>query len=374
MLPNRLHRVGQALDLRAVHRRLSGLPARQLLDDTVTSGSATARSTSSRPTPRSIERCMLMCTDPGRPRARPDVWVGHDGLRSGAVGAPLDHDRHVAGRAGARPSAADGGEVPVLPARRLARGRSAKEASAHGVAPSTDPTTGDIRHGFVYERVQHITLKSIANNPDIDEGMSREEIDEAIKRHADFELLYDKPYEDKQEGAGRRAVHCREPVAAPLARLRRRGPRRHRRRRRKSEQAADLDASAEFEQMILENLVEGRHPERPQERAASVRHGRAVRRALRPGRRRRARRRTAAPSARRHRDRSAVRHGRTVRSSSTPPARRSGADNIDLLAVLALRVRPECARALRRVPGGRRRLRGRRPSAQWAGCRCCSCG
>ena len=31
----------------------------------------------------------------------------------------------------------------------------------------------DIRQGFVYERVQHITLKSIANNPDIKEGMSR---------------------------------------------------------------------------------------------------------------------------------------------------------------------------------------------------------
>ena len=30
--------------------------------------------------------------------------------------------------------------------------------------------------------------------------MSREEIDAAIKRHADFELLYDKPYEDDEEG------------------------------------------------------------------------------------------------------------------------------------------------------------------------------
>ena len=59
--------------------------------------------------------------------------------------------------------------------------------------------TNDIRHGFVYERVQHITLKSIANNPDIKEGMSREEIDAAIRRHAEFELLYDKPYEDPKK-------------------------------------------------------------------------------------------------------------------------------------------------------------------------------
>src|SRR3546814_2214119 len=39
----------------------------------------------------------------------------------------------------------------------------------------------------------------IANNPDIRDGMSREEIDAAIKRHADFELLYDKPYEDRKK-------------------------------------------------------------------------------------------------------------------------------------------------------------------------------
>jgi adenine-specific DNA-methyltransferase len=45
--------------------------------------------------------------------------------------------------------------------------------------------------------VPHVTLKSIANNPDIKEGMSREEIDRAILRHAETETLYDKPYEDK---------------------------------------------------------------------------------------------------------------------------------------------------------------------------------
>jgi adenine-specific DNA-methyltransferase len=63
--------------------------------------------------------------------------------------------------------------------------------------PEAQPTN-DIRHGFVYERVQHITLKSIANNPDITEGMSREEIDVSIRRHADYEPLYDKPYEDNK--------------------------------------------------------------------------------------------------------------------------------------------------------------------------------
>ena len=74
----------------------------------------------------------------------------------------------------------------------------AKETSL-SATPLPDATvTDDIRHGFVYERVQHVTLKSIANNPDIHEGMSRADIDAAIRRHAEFELLYDKPYEDKK--------------------------------------------------------------------------------------------------------------------------------------------------------------------------------
>ncbi|WP_295446110.1 modification methylase [uncultured Thiodictyon sp.] len=43
-----------------------------------------------------------------------------------------------------------------------------KEAQLSQTAPSSQPTRGDIRHGFVYERVPHITLKSIANNTEID--------------------------------------------------------------------------------------------------------------------------------------------------------------------------------------------------------------
>ena len=35
------------------------------------------------------------------------------------------------------------------------------------------------------------TLTSIANNPDIKEGMTREQINAAIARHADTETLYD---------------------------------------------------------------------------------------------------------------------------------------------------------------------------------------
>src|SRR5690606_26927103 len=43
-----------------------------------------------------------------------------------------------------------------------------KEGEVTQTAPKSGTTRGDIRHGFVYERVPHVTLKSIANNAEID--------------------------------------------------------------------------------------------------------------------------------------------------------------------------------------------------------------
>jgi adenine-specific DNA-methyltransferase len=58
---------------------------------------------------------------------------------------------------------------------------------------------GDVRHGFVCRSVPRVTLKSIAQNPDIGDGMSREEIEAAIARHAEQETLYDQPQEDRRK-------------------------------------------------------------------------------------------------------------------------------------------------------------------------------
>src|SRR5207248_977407 len=71
-----------------------------------------------------------------------------------------------------------------------------REAEVTGQQQPPTETAGDIRKGFVYERVPHVTLKSIAQNPDIQAGMTRDEIDGAIARHAEVELLYDRPYTD----------------------------------------------------------------------------------------------------------------------------------------------------------------------------------
>ncbi len=126
-----------------------------------------------------------------------------------------------------------------------------KEAEVTLTAPSSQPVRGNIRHGFVYERVPHITLKSIANNAEIDviweqwqaaleplrEKLNaalkkkwqeweipreadkawpesakkshadwwqariarQKEIDASIAANAEFEYLYDKPYDDKKK-------------------------------------------------------------------------------------------------------------------------------------------------------------------------------
>jgi adenine-specific DNA-methyltransferase len=126
-----------------------------------------------------------------------------------------------------------------------------KEAALAHTAPSSQPVQGNVRHGFVYERVPHVTLKSIANNAEIDviwekwqdtleplrhdlnvavsaaweeweiprdadggwparaNELHREwwdaritrqkEIDASIAAKAEFENLYDKPNEDRKK-------------------------------------------------------------------------------------------------------------------------------------------------------------------------------
>jgi adenine-specific DNA-methyltransferase len=52
--------------------------------------------------------------------------------------------------------------------------------------------------GFLYKIVPHVTLGSIANNPDIREGLSLRAITEAIGHYAEQETLHDQPLVDKQ--------------------------------------------------------------------------------------------------------------------------------------------------------------------------------
>ena len=53
--------------------------------------------------------------------------------------------------------------------------------------------------GFKYKTVPHVTLKSIANNPEIKPGMTRAQIDAAIAKYAEQETLFDQPFLDRSK-------------------------------------------------------------------------------------------------------------------------------------------------------------------------------
>ena len=140
---------------------------------------------------------MLMTTDPGDLVLDPTCGSGTTALRAEQWGRrwiTTDTSRVALALARTRLMAA------TFPSYLLADSPEGaqKEAELTGQPVPRRESGGDIRQGFVYKRVPHITLKSIAQNPDIVEGMSREEIDAAIAKHADTELLVDQPYVDNR--------------------------------------------------------------------------------------------------------------------------------------------------------------------------------
>jgi adenine-specific DNA-methyltransferase len=142
-----------------------------------------------------VERCLLMTTDPGDLVLDPTCGSGTTA--------------YVAEQWGRRWITCDTSRVALALTRT--RMMSAKysyyllsdspdgirrESELTGKVPPEYKTEDDIKKGFVYKRVPHVMLKSIANNPDIKEGMTRKQIDTAIAKHADNETLFDQPYED----------------------------------------------------------------------------------------------------------------------------------------------------------------------------------
>ena len=114
-----------------------------------------------------VERCLLMATDPGDLVLDPTcgsgttVVVAEQWARRWIT---IDTSRVALALARARIM---GARYPYYLLADSPEGLR-KEAEASGRAPVEKPTHGNVRHGFVYERVPHITLKSIANNAEID--------------------------------------------------------------------------------------------------------------------------------------------------------------------------------------------------------------
>ena len=123
-----------------------------------------------------VQRCLLMTTDPGDLVLDPTCGSGTTA--------------YVAEQWGRRWITIDTSRVALALARTRLMAAKFPYYRMAGEPP-------DIRRGFVYKQVPHVTLRSIANNPDIKEGMTRQEIDDAIRKHAETETLYDQPYEDK---------------------------------------------------------------------------------------------------------------------------------------------------------------------------------
>jgi adenine-specific DNA-methyltransferase len=200
--------------------------------------------------PKVVARCLLMATDPGDLVLDPTCGSGTTAFVAEQWGRrwiTIDTSRVALALARAR----------IMGARYwyylLADSRDGqlKEAEVTRSAPSSQPVHGDIRHGFVYERVPHITLKSIANNAEIDviweqwqakleplrqklngalkqswaeweipreadakwpdaakklhaewwhaRIARQQEIDKSIAAKAEYEYLYDKPNDDKKK-------------------------------------------------------------------------------------------------------------------------------------------------------------------------------
>ena len=197
-----------------------------------------------------IERCLIMATDPGDLVLDPTCGSGTTAYVAEQWGRrwiTIDTSRVSLALARARIMGAR------YPYYLLADSRDGqlKEAEVTQSVPSEAPTHGNINHGFVYERVPHITLKSIANNAEIDviweqfqakleplreqlnaalgktweeweiprdadetlpdkakklhaewwkQRIDRQkEIDASIAAKGEFEYLYDKPYDDKKK-------------------------------------------------------------------------------------------------------------------------------------------------------------------------------
>src|SRR4030095_12493949 len=114
-----------------------------------------------------IERCILMANDPGDIVLAPTWGSGTTAYVAEQWGRrwiTIDTSRVALALARARIMGAR------YPFYLLADSREGqlKEAEVTRAAPSSRAVHGNIRHGFVYERVPHITLKSIANNAEID--------------------------------------------------------------------------------------------------------------------------------------------------------------------------------------------------------------
>ncbi len=114
-----------------------------------------------------VQRCILMVTDPGDLVLDPTCGAATTATVAEQWGRrwiTIDTSRVALALARARIMGARYSYYLLADSPEGQR----KEGEVSRTPPKEMPTRGDIRQGFVYERVPHITLKSIANNAEID--------------------------------------------------------------------------------------------------------------------------------------------------------------------------------------------------------------
>ncbi|MGO7554288.1 site-specific DNA-methyltransferase [Rhizobium johnstonii] len=114
-----------------------------------------------------VQRCLLLTTDPGDLVLDPTCGSGTTACVAEQWGRrwiTIDTSRVAVALARSRLM---GARYPYYILADTLEGQR-KEGDVTRTPPKTTQTRGDIRHGFVYERVPHITLKDIANNKEID--------------------------------------------------------------------------------------------------------------------------------------------------------------------------------------------------------------
>jgi adenine-specific DNA-methyltransferase len=175
-MANRLEAYGVTLSYRRYSEDFPFFPLSNSWTDTASGGYGTEKIYVVQTNPKILARCLLMTTDPGDLVLDPTCGSGTTA--------------YVAEQWGRRWITCDTSRVAVtLAKQRLMAADFDYYELAH-------PQEG-VGSGFRYKTVPHVTLKSIANNPEIREGLTREQIDAAIARYADQETLYDQPYIDK---------------------------------------------------------------------------------------------------------------------------------------------------------------------------------
>lgn len=163
---DRIGRSGGSINYKRYFRDSPSFPLYNIWDDTQ-SGSAMEKVYVVQTTTKVVERCLLMTTDPGDLVLDPTCGSGTTAYvaeQRGRRWITIDTSRVALALARARIM---GARYPYYLLVDSKEGQF-KEAEITRAAPSTQAVNGDIRQGFVYERVPHITLKSIVDNVEID--------------------------------------------------------------------------------------------------------------------------------------------------------------------------------------------------------------